>query len=58
MVSNITMRINLAYGKTELDIELPDGWDVTVIEPRFIPELLHLTKRSKRLYAHQLGLLP
>lgn len=33
------MRINLAYGKQGLAIELPDGWNVTVIEPRFVPGL-------------------
>jgi nickel-dependent lactate racemase len=33
------MHIQLAYGKTGLPIELPDDWDVTVLEPRFIPGL-------------------
>jgi lactate racemase len=30
------MRIKLAYGKTGLEVDLPDEWDVTVIEPRFV----------------------
>lgn len=33
------MRIQLAYGKTGLWIDLPDAWDVTVIEPRYVPGL-------------------
>jgi nickel-dependent lactate racemase len=33
------MRVKLAYGKTGLEIELPDAWDVTVVEPRFVPAL-------------------
>ena len=31
------MRIRLAYGKTGLDIDLPDDWNMVVVEPRFIP---------------------
>ncbi len=33
------MRVKLAYGKTGLEIDLPDAWDVTVVEPRFVPAL-------------------
>jgi lactate racemase len=33
------MRIKLAYGKTGLDLELPDTLDVTVVEPAFVPGL-------------------
>jgi nickel-dependent lactate racemase len=33
------MRINLAYGKSGLEIDLPDEWDVTVVEPRFVSPL-------------------
>jgi nickel-dependent lactate racemase len=33
------MRIKLAYGKTGLWIDLPDAWDVTVVEPRYVPGL-------------------
>jgi nickel-dependent lactate racemase len=33
------MKINLAYGKTGLEIELPDGLDVTVVEPEYVPGL-------------------
>jgi nickel-dependent lactate racemase len=33
------MRIKLAYGKTGLEIDLPDALNVTVIEPQFAPGL-------------------
>jgi nickel-dependent lactate racemase len=33
------MRIKLAYGKNGLWIDLPDEWDVTVVEPNFVPGL-------------------
>jgi len=33
------MRVKLAYGKEGLWVELPDGADVTVLEPRFVPGL-------------------
>ena len=31
--------IKLAYGKDGLPVNFPDNWDVTVIEPEFIPAL-------------------
>jgi nickel-dependent lactate racemase len=31
------MRLNLAYGKTGLPLELDDSLDVTVVEPAFVP---------------------
>ncbi|MBN1285840.1 MAG: nickel-dependent lactate racemase [Anaerolineae bacterium] len=33
------MKIKLAYGKTGLDLSLPDDADVTVVEPTYIPAL-------------------
>ncbi len=33
------MNIRLAYGKTGLEIDLPDAWDVTVVEPKFVAGL-------------------
>lgn len=33
------MEIKLAYGKTGLELELPDDLDVTVVEPTFVPGL-------------------
>jgi lactate racemase len=31
------MKIKLAYGKTGLDLTLPDNADVTVVEPGYVP---------------------
>jgi len=31
------MRTRLSYGKTGLDINLLNDWDVTIVEPRYIP---------------------
>jgi nickel-dependent lactate racemase len=33
------MNVHLAYGKQGIDVELDDDWDITVIEPRFVPAL-------------------
>jgi nickel-dependent lactate racemase len=33
------MLTRLAYGKTGLWINLPDDWNVTVVEPRYVPAL-------------------
>ena len=33
------MDIRLAYGKTGLQTELGDHWDVQIVEPRFAPGL-------------------
>ena len=33
------MLIHLAYGKTGLEINLPDSLNVTVIEPKYVPGL-------------------
>lgn len=33
------MRVRLAYGRTGLDVHLPDEWNATVIEPRFVRPL-------------------
>jgi hypothetical protein len=35
------MRIKLADGCNGLDIDLPNGWDATVVRPRFTPALSH-----------------
>ena len=37
------MEINLAYGKTGLPLSLYDNWNVTVIEPSFLPGLKNVT---------------
>jgi len=33
------LKITLAYGKTGLGIELSDAWNVTVVQPKYIPGL-------------------
>lgn len=33
------MRVNLAYGKTGLTLDLPDAWNVHVVEPAYPPAL-------------------
>lgn len=33
------MKIRLAYGKMGLEFDLPEGLDVTVVEPKFVPGL-------------------
>jgi nickel-dependent lactate racemase len=33
------MKITLAYGKTGLTVELPEGLDITVVEPKYVPGL-------------------
>lgn len=33
------MQVRLAYGKTGLEVDLPDGWNVTIVEPKHVPGL-------------------
>jgi nickel-dependent lactate racemase len=33
------VHIKLAYGRSGLEIDLPDSWDITLIEPQYIPGL-------------------
>ena len=33
------MKINLAYGKSGLVVNLSDEWDISIIEPSFVPEV-------------------
>ena len=30
------MRADIAYGKTRLEVNLPDDWDVTIVEPQYL----------------------
>ena len=39
------MLIQLAYGKQGLTLDLPDDWNVTVIEPRYVPGLVGVQAR-------------
>ena len=34
-----SIHVHLAYGKTGLDLHLPGEWDITVVEPKFVPGL-------------------
>jgi nickel-dependent lactate racemase len=52
------MRMNLAYGKTGLDVDLPDDWDVTVIEPKYIPGLLEPRRAVIEALRSPLGTAP
>jgi hypothetical protein len=52
------MKINLAYGKTGLELELKDTWNVQVVEPRYVPGLPDPKKRCRMLCVTQLGQKP
>ena len=51
----MAMLIKLAYRKTELVVELPDDWDVTVIEPRFTPGMLDLDQAFQEVLRSPIG---
>jgi nickel-dependent lactate racemase len=52
------MDINLAYGKTGLPITLPDDWDITVIEPRFLPALPDVATTLRENLQHPINHKP
>ena len=52
------MRIKLAYGKTGLNIDLPDDWNVTVVEPRFVPGLVDEPGAIRQALRHPIGAVP
>nr|MBP8294202.1 DUF2088 domain-containing protein [Caldilineaceae bacterium] len=52
------MKTTLAYGKTGLPIDLPDAWNVTVIEPRFVPGLPDSTAALRAALAAPIGAPP
>jgi nickel-dependent lactate racemase len=49
------VKINLAYGKTGLPLELNDGWNVTVVEPKFVPGLPNPPAALKQALQSPLG---
>ena len=50
------MRIQLAYGKTGLEIELSGDRDVTIIEPRYLPGLPNSSEAIRQALRAPLGL--
>ena len=52
------MQIQLAYGKQGLKLYLPDEWDVSVIEPGFIPGLPDPESALRRALGAPLGSSP
>lgn len=52
------MRVELAYGRQGLPLELPDEWDVTVIEPQFVAGLPDAGAALRAALAEPLGAPP
>ena len=52
------MRINLAYGKTGLPLELDGSLNVTVVEPKFVPALADPAASVRAALEAPLGSLP
>ena len=52
------MRLQLAYGRTGLAIELPDDVPLTVIEPRFVPGLADERLEVKKALRSPRGTAP
>lgn len=51
-------KVQLAYGKTGLEVELPEEWDATVIEPRFVAALPHPEAALRQALRHPIGAPP
>lgn len=52
------MRIGLAYGETGLGVELPDGLDVTIVGPGFVPGLVAPGERLAEALEHPMSARP
>ena len=52
------MRVHPAYGKSGLDIDLPETWDVTMIEPRFVEGLPDPMEVLQKALREPAGCLP
>jgi len=52
------MKIHLAYGKTGLELDLPDTWNVQVVEPRYVPGLPDPLSAVREALRAPLGLPP
>lgn len=51
-------KVQLAYGKTGLEVEFRPEWNVTVVEPRFVPALPHPEAALRQALRHPLGSPP
>lgn len=49
------MHIELAYGKGALDLDLPEGANVTVVEPAYVPGLPEAVDAVRAALRHPLG---
>lgn len=52
------MKIRLAYGKTSLEFNLPDDASVTVVEPRYVDELVDQASAVREALRQPLGSPP
>jgi nickel-dependent lactate racemase len=52
------MEIKLAYGQKGLTLSVPDAWNVTVIEPRFLPAIAHVEKRLQKELQNPINHMP
>jgi nickel-dependent lactate racemase len=52
------LHIRLAYGKSDLPVDFPDDWDVTLIEPRYVPALPDQADVLKQALQTPIGSLP
>jgi lactate racemase len=52
------MQIELAYGKTGLQLELPEVWDISVIEPKYLPGIPDPDAALQQALRKPLGCLP
>jgi nickel-dependent lactate racemase len=52
------LHIRLAYGKSGLTVDFPDEWDVTLIEPRYLPALPDQAEALRRALGAPIGAPP
>ncbi len=48
----------LAYGKSGLEVSLPDDWDVTLIEPQYLPRVVDPVSALQESLRHPIGSKP
>ncbi len=52
------MNIRLAYGKTGLEVDLPDGWKVDIVRPRRVEALADQAGAVREALRHPIGSRP